>query len=136
MEKEAEEYGMSADAKLKAFAKILDSNREVSVQEIAVRASGYGMCVASRVTKFINTSKPEHRDGLLKANLDLLEDGENPFFNSIVDYYQARDETLEDLSIAEFVSEYDLVTRSGNKVEEKNEAEAEDDDSSSAHSSK
>ncbi len=51
---------------------------------------GLGMCVGSRIVKFININKPEKRDGLLKANLDSLGDNESPFMNSVIDYYQAQ----------------------------------------------
>ena len=40
----------------------------------------------SDVVRFINTNHPDHREGLLKANLDELEEGESVFHNSLHDY--------------------------------------------------
>ena len=37
----------------------------------------------SDVVRFINTNHPDHREGLLKANLDELEEGESVFHNSL-----------------------------------------------------
>lgn len=115
MEEETELYGRSADEQLKAFARALDSSREVGPQEITYRALGLGMCVSSRVTKFINTNKPEERDGLLKGNLDTLQDDENPFMNGIIDYYVNRPSELEELTLSDFCAEYDLVIRGTTK---------------------
>ena len=44
----------------------------------------------SDVVRFINTCHPERRSGLLKANLDELDEDENIFHNSLHDYYQIR----------------------------------------------
>lgn len=116
MEQEAEEFGKSADDKLKSFERVLDNNREVSIQEVITRMMGYGMCIASRITKFINTNKPEQRDGLLKGNLDELGEDENIFHFSIIDYYAARPADLESICLAEFASDYDIVSRGGKVV--------------------
>ena len=87
LDKEAGKYGWSSDDKLKKFARALDNSREVSTQEICYRIMELGMCVGSRIVKFINVNKPEKRDGLLKANLDSLGDNESTFLNLVIDYY-------------------------------------------------
>ena len=109
LDEDAEKYGTSTDEKLKRFSRAIDNSREVSVQEVCYRTLGLGMCVGSRVVKFVNVNKPEERDGLLKGNLDLLGDGESPFMNSPIDYYQSRPLDLEELTLADFVAKYDIV---------------------------
>lgn len=104
---------VSMDQKMKEFARALDNSREVSMQEIVFRLNGHYMCVSSRIVKPLNLKKPEERDGLLKGNLNELEQDENPFFNSLIDYYSQRPDELEHLCFAEFAADYDLLSRSG-----------------------
>ena len=117
LDEEAQKFGLSTDEKLKRFSRALDNIREVSIQEICYRTLGLGMCVGSRIVKFINVNKPELRDGLLKGNLDNIEENESPFMNSIIDYYQARPEELEGLSLAEYVANYDIVYSKSSNTE-------------------
>ena len=44
----------------------------------------------SDIVRFINTCHPDRRDGLLKKQLDDLEEDESIFHNSLHDYYQIR----------------------------------------------
>ena len=69
----------------------------------------------SDVVRFINTNHPDHREGLLKANLDDLEEEESVFHNSLHDYYQDRptnstddDTDWENMTLAQFVSGYNI----------------------------
>ena len=68
----------------------------------------------SDVVRFINTNHPDRRDGLLKSNLDDLEEQESIFHNSLHDYYQIRpiDEVQEtywdDLCLADFVAKHNI----------------------------
>ena len=62
-----------------------------------------------------NTNHPDRREGLLKADLKDLEDGESVFHNSVHDYYQDRPKTTnkddtdwENMTLAEFVSQYTI----------------------------
>ena len=59
----------------------------------------------------------EYRDGLLKGNLDILKEGENPFMNSLVDYYENRPDELEDLTLADFGAHFEVVSK-GSQYEE------------------
>ena len=93
----------------------LFSGREVGIQEAVYRALGLTMTRFSDVVRFINTNHPDHREGLLKANLDDLEEGESVFHNSLHDYYQDRpinsvdDETdWENMTLSQFVSGYNI----------------------------
>ena len=99
----------------KKFSYILFSGREVGIQEAVYRALGLTMTRFSDVVRFINTNHPDHREGLLKANLDDLEKGESVFHNSLHDYYQDRpinsvdDETdWENMTLSQFVSGYNI----------------------------
>ena len=76
------------------------------------------MCKSSRKHKFINTSPPAKRDGLLKPNIESLGDNESVFYFNIIDYYQKRALTshMENMCLAEFVSEYDIYDRSNKAV--------------------
>ena len=97
------------------FSYLLFSGREVGIQEAVYRALGLTMTRFSDVVRFINTNHPDHREGLLKANLDDLEKGESVFHNSLHDYYQDRpinsddDETdWENMTLSQFVSGYNI----------------------------
>ena len=58
----------------------------------------------SRKIKYLSTTNSEHRDGILKPNLDDLEEGESVFLKSAVDYYEKRPDHMEDLTLADFWS--------------------------------
>ena len=109
LDEEAGKYGWSSDDKLKKFARALDNSREVGTQEICYRITGLGMCVGSRIVKFINVNKPKQRDSLLKAKLDSLGDNESPFMKSVIDYYQVQPIELEHITLADFAANYDIV---------------------------
>ena len=96
--------GLSYSDKLKHFAKALDQSREVSVQEIVYRLLGLPMTQFSRKIKYLSTTSSEKRDGILKPNLDELEEGESVFLKSAVDYYEKRPDYLEELTLADFWS--------------------------------
>ena len=73
----------------------------------------------SSVVRFINTNHPDRRDGLLKSNLDDLNETDEIFHNSLHDYYQDRpknsdtDETdWDDMELSEFVASYNIVYKS------------------------
>ena len=112
--------------KLRSLASVLDKHREVSIQEATYRVLGLNMTRSSVKVKFLSTLHPNYRDGLLKGNLENLEDNESIFHNSPHDYYQSRpeksdivnvlyeEEELESeywdsLSLAEFWSMYEIV---------------------------
>ena len=63
----------------------------------------------SRAHKFINTLPPNKRDGLLKSNVDDLQQDESIFQRNIIEYYENRPDTLDEVTLAEFVSHYNLV---------------------------
>ena len=112
--------------KLNALASVLDKHREVSIQEAIYRLLGLPMTKSSVVIKYLSTIHPNHRDGLLKGNLDELDENDAIFHNSPHEYYvnrprksdqkgvqyepeQMKKNYWENLTLAEFWSEYDIV---------------------------
>ena len=112
--------------KLNALASVLDKHREVSIQEAIYRLLGLTMTKSSVVVKYLSTIHPNHRDGLLKGNIDQLDANETIFHNSPHEYYENRPEESDqpgvhygpeqkvkdywkNLSLAEFWSDYDIV---------------------------
>jgi hypothetical protein len=53
----------------------------------------------SKKIKYLSTTSSESRDGILKPNLDALEEGESPFLKSAVEYYEKRPNILENLTL-------------------------------------
>ena len=121
-----ETNSLSQMEKLNALSSVLDKHREVSCQEAVYRILGLPMTKSSVVVKYLSTVHPDFRDGLLKSNIEEIEDNESLFHNSASDYYQARpnesneqnviynemelaDDYWENLSLAEFWSQYDIV---------------------------
>ena len=113
--------------KLNALASVLDKHREVSIQEAIYRLLGLQMTKSSVIVKYLSTIHPHFRDGLLKGNMESLDDQESIFHNSPHQYYENRpdestdqdkieydkEELLEsywdDLCLAEFRAKYDIV---------------------------
>ena len=112
--------------KINKLSAVLDKHREVSVQEAVYRLLSLPMTKSSVKVKYISTIHPHHRDGLLKGNLETLDDNESIFHNSIHQYYEKRpeesneenvlydEEEMEDnywdnLGLSEFVSRYEIV---------------------------
>ena len=112
--------------KLNKLAAVLDKHREVSVQEAVYRLLSLPMTKSSVKVKYISTIHPHHRDGLLKGNLENIDEDDSIFHNSIHQYYENRPEKSDEqnvlydeeekeedywlnLSLAEFVSKYEIV---------------------------
>ena len=110
---------------LNLLASVLDKHREVSIQETIYRILSLPMTKSSVVVKFLSTIHPHFRDGLLKSDIESLEDGDSIFHNSPHKYYESRELecidgiTYEDdecepdywikLTLSEFWSDYDIV---------------------------
>ena len=113
--------------RLNAFANVLDKNREVSVQEGIYRLLGLPMTKSSTKVKYLSTIHPHYRDGLLKGNIDELDENDSIFHMSAHQYYECRpyssidkhrinydeDELSpnywEDPSLADFWSNYEIA---------------------------
>lgn len=119
--------GLSYSDKLKRFAKALDQSREVSIQEIVYRLLGLPMTQFSRKIKYLSTCSSEKRDGILKPNLDDLDEEESVFLRSAVDYYEKRPDYFEKLTLADFWSRYEIVYSKSVQEEEKTDDNFDDD---------
>ena len=112
--------------KLNALASVLDKHREVSIQEAVYRLLSLPMTKSSIAVKYLSTVHPNFRDGLLKGNIDDLDENENIFHNSPHDYFENRpdksdeedvdydEEELkegywDDLALTEFWCKYEIV---------------------------
>ena len=73
------------------LSSVLDKHREVSIQEATYRMMGFPMVKSSSVVKYVTTCHPNFRDGLLKSNLnDIDEENESIFHDSPSTYYENR----------------------------------------------
>ena len=102
---------------LNRFANVLDKHREVSIQETIYRLLGLAMSKFSSKVKFLSTSHPNYRDGLLKGNLDELNEDDSIFHMSAHQYYENRPVNTmqntsinwEEMTLAEFWANYEVV---------------------------
>merc|ERR1712121_622980 len=115
IEEDSRIIGDSTDLKLKKLGKVLEDTREVSMQEVIFRLFGYSMCCSSQKKKFIQTLPPEKRDGLIKPNIEELDDNDDIFCYNIIDYYQNRPDSLEHISLASFAANYEYYKTMPNK---------------------
>ncbi|XP_071956833.1 uncharacterized protein [Antedon mediterranea] len=94
---------------LRQVGSVFLNHREVSAQESVYRLLSMPMKKVSRTIVFINTDPKKSRAVVLK-NADQLEslddDHEDIFQMSIVDRYEHRPTSLENMSLAEFASTY------------------------------
>ena len=112
--------------KLHALASVLDKHREVSIQEAIYRLLSLPMTKSSIAVKYLSTVHPNFRDGLLKGNIEDLDENESIFHNSPHDYYENRPDKSDEkdvtydeeevkenywdnLVLAEFWSKYEIV---------------------------
>ena len=124
--------------KLNALASVLDKHREVSVQEAIYRLLSLNMTKSSVIVKYLSTIHPNFRDGLLKGNIESLEESDSIFHNSPQEYFENRPEESDDpkvnydemeqkkdywnnMSLSEFWSDYDIVY--GNEAKKRDEKE-------------
>ena len=97
LKKVDEEYkSLPAIEIVKKFAAVLDNHREVSIQECVYRLLGLPMSRFSVVVKFLSTSHPNQRDGLLRSDLEEIKDDDSVFYPSPHQYYESRPDTWED----------------------------------------
>jgi hypothetical protein len=122
--------------RLNKLSTILDKHREVSVQEAVYRLLSLPMTKSSVKVKFVSTIHPHFRDGLLKGNVESLSENDSIFHNSPHRYFEIRpfksneeyvtyDEIeklpnyWENLSLAEFWSDYEIIYNKSLKPKDK-----------------
>ena len=115
IDEEATKEGEPTLTTIKKLGKVLNKGREISMQEAIYRALGLPMTKFSDVVRFIDTSHPHRREGLLKSNVTEMEGDDNKIFhNSYHDNYEIRPEDEEssqywkNLCLADFVAEYSI----------------------------
>lgn len=113
---EEECSNLSNIEKINKLASVLDKHREVSIQECVYRLLGLPMAKFSVRVKYLNTSHPKNRDGLLRKDLKELDKDDPVFYPSPHQYYEnLKDQWKEDgkvvkskdLCLAEWWSHYD-----------------------------
>ena len=88
----------------------------MGVQEAIYRALGLKMTKFRDVVIFISTKHPERREGLLRSDLEDLDEDEKIFHKSIHDYYQIRpidddddaEKEWENTCFADFVAKFNI----------------------------
>ena len=108
---EALKDGEKLSVTIKKIGKMLDKGREMSIQEGIYRALGLSMTKFSDVVRFISTTHPDRREGLLKPNYESLDDEESIFHNSFHNYYELRPDDSDywdELCLADFASHYNI----------------------------
>ena len=87
---------------LNQLSSVLDKHREVSIQEAVYRMLSLKMTYSSIIVKPLSTIHPHYRDGLLKGNLENLDEKESIFHMSPHQYYESRElECLEGIPYKE-----------------------------------
>ena len=110
---------------LNQLSTVLDKHREVSIQEAIYRILSLPMTKSTIKVKYISTIHPHFRDGLLRADLDSLEENDSIFHPGLHQYYENREIECkanvkyenfelkegywETITMAEFWSRYDIV---------------------------
>ena len=82
--------GLSNLDLVKEISMILDKHREVSIQEAIYRMLSLPMTKSSTRVKYLSTIHPHFRDGLLKGNIQNLDEEESIFHMSPHQYYENR----------------------------------------------
>ena len=85
---EEECSNISSIEKINKLAAVLDKHREVSIQECVYRLLGLPMAKFSIKVKYLNTSHPNRRDGLLRRDLNELNENDAVFYPSVHQYYE------------------------------------------------
>ena len=99
---------LSEIEKINKLSSILDKHREVSIQECVYRILGLPMAKFSVKVKYLNTSHPHYRDGLLRRDLESLKESDSVFHPSPHQYYENRPQNNASSSDEE-IKEFDCT---------------------------
>lgn len=92
---------------------------EISAQEAVYYLLGMPVSECSRMCVFINTNLPEKRVHVVKSNDELAsmqEDDTDILSVDNIEYYTNRPEELRKISLAEFLSEYNIESNKNSKT--------------------
>lgn len=96
---------------------------ELSAQEAAYLVLGLPFRKSSRAVKFVNTNLPQDSVFLLKSDNILStmdDDDEDIAQKSIIDRYEDRPTSMEDVTLAEYAASYNFKTKSYRSRQKKN----------------
>jgi len=85
------------------------NNVEVSAQEAVYLLLQLPLKRSSRQVVFVNTNPPDERVYLLKSNIDRLSDDAEVAESNVIRRYSQRPQSLEPVSLAEYVAYYDCT---------------------------
>ncbi|XP_070175663.1 uncharacterized protein [Littorina saxatilis] len=104
----------SVREKLRAVANCFLNSSEISAQETCYYLLRMPVSQASRACVFINTSRPEKRVRMLKAQQILKEmnpESTDVMSPGLLDKYVSRPESMDGVSLAEFVADYNINSK-------------------------
>ncbi|GBM80454.1 ATP-dependent DNA helicase PIF1 [Araneus ventricosus] len=99
----------SIKEKFRSIANVFLNSNLMSAQEAAYHLLSLPLSKCSRKVIYINTSPREERARMLKTNAELRclnEDSTEVYMKDLFEKYSTRPGTLEDICLAQFVSEY------------------------------
>ena len=88
---------MPLRAKFSAVASKFSNANEISAQECAYQILSMRVSKASRQVLFVNTLPPTERYAMLKERAQLEAQAGSPFCNTLLDYYVARPDSMENI---------------------------------------
>jgi hypothetical protein len=105
---------------LRQVGNVFLTHREVSAPFATYLSCGMPITESTRSVEFIPTEVPEKRTRMLKSENELkkLPTGSTDVFKpNILDRYEARPDSLEDLCLADFVSHYVMIAAKKPQIE-------------------
>nr|GFB00175.1 uncharacterized protein [Tanacetum cinerariifolium] len=102
---------LSVKEQLKKIASTFSGSQEISAQEAVYTCLGMKQCNTSTGYIFINTSHPDKRTRMLKPMAvrgEMDPKSDDIFFDGLNEYYSCRPHSLEDVTLAEFGSNYEV----------------------------
>ncbi|KAF0753083.1 ELKS/Rab6-interacting/CAST family member 1-like, partial [Aphis craccivora] len=102
---------LSVKEQLKKIVSIFSGSQEISAQEAVYTCLGMKQCNTSTGYIFINTSHPDKRTRMLKPTAvrgEMDPKSDDIFFDGLNEYYSCRLHSLEDVTLAEFGSNYEV----------------------------
>ncbi|KAE9542423.1 hypothetical protein AGLY_003284 [Aphis glycines] len=118
---------LTEDKTTEKIASTFSGSQEISAQEVVYTCLGMKQCNTSTGYIFINTSHPDKRTRMLKPMAvkgEMDPKSDDIFFDGLNEYYSCRPHSLEDVTLAEFGSNYEVR---GKKKPAKNSSDSDTD---------
>ncbi len=110
--------------KLRKICNTFMNGTEIGAQEVVYLLLNMPVSVSSRATTFVNTSPPEERVRLLKSEKEiemLSDENEDIMVAGIIEHYTLRPKTLEEISLAEFATNFNFIGKKNEKFKSNDE---------------